>query len=174
MDLKPKALIFDDERVYREAMRLVWEAAGVQVYVAKSATEGETLFRLLVPDLVILDVLMPWMNGLELIGKLRGLVGWEHVPIIVASALGLGANREAEMDAGANANLSKPFSSRKLRMMVRRFLPLAKTGELVPAAEQLAGDCRFLVSRERSLAPCSCHAPGLCNGAMSSASEPVK
>jgi DNA-binding response OmpR family regulator len=134
MDSKPKALIVDDERIYCEAMRLVLEAAGVQVYVANSATEAETLFRLLVPDLVILDVLMPGMSGLELIGKLRGLVGWEHVPIVVASALGLRANREAALDAGANAYLSKPFSSRELRMTVRRFLPLAKTGELTPAA----------------------------------------
>ena len=134
MDLKFKALIVDDERIYCEAMRLVLEAAGVQVYVANSAAEAEMLFRLLVPDLVILDVLMPGMSGLELIGKLRGLVGWEHVPIVVASALGLRANREAALDAGANAYLSKPFSSRELRMTVRRFLPLAKTGELIPAA----------------------------------------
>lgn len=134
MDFKPKALIVDDERVYCEAIRLVLEAAGVLVYVASNAAEAETLFRLLVPDLVILDVLMPGMNGLELIGKLRGVVGWEHVPVIVASALGLRANREAALDAGANAYLAKPFSSRELRMMVRRFLPLAQTGALPPAA----------------------------------------
>ncbi len=134
MDFKPKALIVDDERVYCEAIRLVLEAAGVLVYVASNAAEAETLFRLLVPDLVILDVLMPGMNGLELIGKLRGIVGWEHVPVIVASALGLRANREAALDAGANAYLAKPFSSRELRMMVRRFLPLAQTGALPPAA----------------------------------------
>jgi DNA-binding response OmpR family regulator len=61
-------------------------------------------------------------------------LGREHVPIVVASALGLRANGEAALDAGANAYLSKPFSSRELRMTVRRFLPLAKTGELIPVA----------------------------------------
>lgn len=134
MDRKPTVLIVDDEKSYCEAMRDVLEDAGVRVHVANNASAAETLFRLLVPDLVILDVMMPGMSGLDLIGKLHAFVGWERVPIVVASALGLRANREAALNAGANSYLAKPFSSSELRAAVRRFLPLAQTGALPPAA----------------------------------------
>jgi DNA-binding response OmpR family regulator len=78
--------------------------------------------------------MMPGMSGLELIPKLRAFVGWESVPIVVASALGTRANREAAMKAGADAYLAKPFASKELRDVVRRYLPLAQTGALPPAA----------------------------------------
>jgi len=130
----PTVLVVDDENAYCEALRDVLEAAGAHVSVANNARAAETLFRLLVPDLIILDVMMEGMCGPELIGRLRAITGGEHVPIVVASALVLKVDRAAAMRAGASAYLSKPFSSKELRAMVRRFLPLAKTGVLTPAA----------------------------------------
>jgi two-component system OmpR family response regulator len=128
-----KVLIVDDNETCCEAIRYVLEAAGANVYAASDAPAAETLFRILVPSLVILDVRMPGMSGLELIGRLRSFVGWEHVPVIVASALDRAADRIAAFNAGADGYLAKPFSARELRAMARRFLPLAKTGAL-PAA----------------------------------------
>jgi CheY-like chemotaxis protein len=134
MNRKPRVLIVDDEKAYCEAMRDVLEDAGVHVYLANNAPAAETLFRILVPDLVLLDVMMPGMSGLDLIPKLRAFVGWESLPIVVASALGTRATREAALSAGANAFLAKPFASKELRDVVRRYLPLAQTGALPPAA----------------------------------------
>jgi DNA-binding response OmpR family regulator len=130
----PTVLVVDDENAYCEALRDVLEAAGAHVNVANNARAAEALFRLLVPDLVILDIMMAGMCGPELIGRLRAIMGGEHVPIVVASALVLKADRAAALRAGANAYLSKPFNSKELRAMVRRFLPLAKTGALTPPA----------------------------------------
>jgi CheY-like chemotaxis protein len=130
----PTVLVIDDENAYCEALRDVLETAGAHVNVANNARAAETLFRRLVPDLVILDVMMAGMCGPELIGSLRAIMGGEHVPIVVASALVLKADRDAAFRAGASAYLSKPFNSKELRAMVRRFLPLAKTGALTPAA----------------------------------------
>jgi DNA-binding response OmpR family regulator len=73
------------------------------------------------------------MSGLDLIRKLRALAGQEHVPIIVASALALLADRDAALGAGASAYLVKPFASKELRDAVRRLIPLAPTGALTPA-----------------------------------------
>lgn len=130
----PTVLVVDDENAYCEALRDVLETAGAHVNVANNARAAETLFRRLVPDLVILDVMMAGMCGPELIRGLHAIMGGEHVPIVVASALVLKADRDAAFRAGASAYLSKPFSSKDLRAMVRRFLPLAKTGALKPAA----------------------------------------
>jgi DNA-binding response OmpR family regulator len=133
-DRKPRVLIVDDETDYCEAMQDVLENAGANVFIANDAYSAQTLFRLMVPDLLILDVMMPGMSGLELVGMLQAQVGWEQVPVIVASALAQSADRIAALDAGADAFLAKPFCSSELRAIARRFLPLAKTGELVSAA----------------------------------------
>jgi len=128
-----KVLVVDDEKAYCGAIHDVLEAAGAQVYLANNASGAETLFRLVVPDLVILDVMMPGMSGLDLIRKLRAIVGQEQVPIIVASALTLPVDRDAALGAGASAHLAKPFTSKELRDAVRRLIPLAQTGVLTPA-----------------------------------------
>jgi len=129
-----KVLIADDEKAYCQAMREVLEAAGAHVFLANNASAAETLFRLMVPDLVILDVMMPGMSGLDLIRRLRAIVGQEHVPIIVASALAQQVDRDAALGAGASAHLAKPFTTKELRDAVRRLIPLAQTGALSPAA----------------------------------------
>jgi DNA-binding response OmpR family regulator len=134
MECHLKALVVDDEETYSEAVRLVLEAAGVQVCVANDAYSAETLVRLLMPDLVILDLLVHGVSGLDLIPKLRAIAGWEKVTIVVASAMALKADRDAALAAGADAYLAKPFGSKELRAMARQFLPLAKTGALTPAA----------------------------------------
>jgi len=130
----PTVLVVDDEKSYCDALRDVLEAAGAHVYLAINASAAETLFRLLVPDLLILDVMMPGMCGLDLIGRLRAIVGWEDVPIVVASALAFKVDWDAALGAGASAHLAKPFSSKELRDAVRRLIPLAQTGVLTPAA----------------------------------------
>jgi len=129
-----KVLVVDDEKAYCGALHDVLEAAGARVFVANSAPSAETLFRVMRPDLVILDVMMPGMSGLDLIRKLRAIVGQEHVPIIVASALALRVDRDAALEAGASAHLAEPFTTKELRDAVRRLIPLAQTGTLTPAA----------------------------------------
>ena len=128
-----KVLVADDEKAYCLAMRDVLETAGAHVYLANNASVAEMLFRVIRPDLVILDVMMPGMSGLELIRKLRAIVGQEHVPIIVASALALGVDRDGAFEAGASSHLAKPFTTKELRDAVRRLIPLAQTGVLSPS-----------------------------------------
>jgi DNA-binding response OmpR family regulator len=128
-----KVLIADDEKAYCGAIRDVLEAAGAHVYLAYNATSAETLFRVMAPDLVIVDVMMPGMSGLDLIRKLRAIKGQEHVPIIAASALALQVDRESALGAGASVHLTKPFTAKELRDAVRGLIPLAKTGALTPA-----------------------------------------
>lgn len=127
-------LIVDDEKAYCGAMREVLEQAGAHVYLAYNAASAEALFRVMVPDLVIADVMMPSVSGLDLIRKLRAIERTEHAPIIVASALALPVDRDAAMKAGASSYLAKPFTSKELRDAVRLLIPLPQTGVLTPVA----------------------------------------
>lgn len=128
MERKPTALVIDDDRAYSQAMCDVLETAGVKMYVAVDAADAETLLQFLVPDLLIVDVKMPGMNGLDLVRRLRATAGWEQVPIIMASGLWLREDRDAALAAGANAHLAKPFNSEELLAMAGKFLPLVQTG----------------------------------------------
>ncbi len=134
MERRPTALVIDDDKAYSQAICDVLEVAGVRMYLAVDAADAETLLQFLLPDLLIVDVMMPGMNGLDLVGRLRATAGWEKVPIVVASGLWLQEDRDAAFAAGANAHLAKPFNSEELLAMARRFLPLVQTGALPPAA----------------------------------------
>lgn len=129
-----KVLIVDDEQAYCVAMSDVLEFAGADVRVANTADEGETLFRLVEPDLVIMDLLMPGAGGCDLIRRLRAAEGQGHVPVIVASGMTSLKDRNAALEAGADFFIIKPFMPKELRDAVRRLIPLPKTGVLTPAA----------------------------------------
>ena len=127
-----KVLIVDDEPAYCVAMSDVLECAGADVRVANAAEEAETLFHQVRPDIVILDLLMRGGPSTELIRRLRVTEGQKRVPIIVASGMAGVQDRNAALDAGANAFILKPFMPKELRDAVRRLIPLPETGALRP------------------------------------------
>lgn len=126
-------LIVDDDKAYCEAMHDMLEIAGANVRVANTADEAETLFRLVEPDLVIVDLLMPGAGGCNLIRRLRAAEGQGHVPVIVASGMTTLKDRNAALEAGADSFIIKPFMPKELRDAIRRLIPLPKTGVLTPA-----------------------------------------
>lgn len=74
------------------------------------------------PDLVILDVMMPGLNGYEACGKLKGDPATKHVPVLMISAKVQQADRLSGLEAGADAYLGKPFENSELLRQVRRLL----------------------------------------------------
>ena len=128
-----KVLVVDDEQAYCVAMSDVLEFAGADVRVANTADEAETLFLLIQPDLVIVDLLMRGAGGCDLIRRLRAAEGRGHVPVIVASGMTAMQDRNAALEAGADSFIIKPFMPKELRDAVRRLIPLPQTGVLTPA-----------------------------------------
>jgi len=100
------------------------------VSVAPEAASAGVLLRLLKPELLIIDVRMKGLDGLDTVRRLRQQPKWGGVPVIVASTFLLKTDQEAVIQAGADAYLSKPFSAKELRLILRRFLDLPKTGSL--------------------------------------------
>ncbi len=122
--LKPIILIVDDERPYVDLLGELLEKYGLEAQTAYDA--GDALFRLKAkkPDLILMDLKMPQMDGISLIDRLRSNRKWQKIPIIVVSAKTGREDQKAALDAGANRFLTKPFSSKDLRTVLREFVAL--------------------------------------------------
>ncbi len=115
-------LVIDDERSFCDVVSEILDSYGYRVHQAYSAAQAEELLRSIHPDLMILDIMMPDVDGLTLIRRLRRDPAHTGTPIIVSSAKFLAEDRAAAMEAGANAYLSKPFSARDLKEAIDRLI----------------------------------------------------
>ena len=111
---KYKILIADDEKKIREAIRDYLEAKGFSVILAKDGAEAAEKAADEALDLIILDVLMPNMNGIEACKEIRE---FSDVPIVFLSALGEEADLLKGFGAGADDYVVKPFFSKELMMI---------------------------------------------------------
>jgi two-component system KDP operon response regulator KdpE len=116
-----RVLVVDDEAPIRRTMRANLEARGYVVDLAETGEEALQLAARHHPDVVLLDLGLPGMDGL---GVIDGLRGWSQVPIVVLSARGSERDKVAALDAGADDYVSKPFGMdellARLRAAVRR------------------------------------------------------
>jgi len=112
----PSIVVIDDEPQIRRFLRAALAGQGYRVYEA--STGGDALVEVASrqPDVVILDLGLPDMDGLDVIRKVRE---WSAVPVIVLSARGQEADKVAALDAGADDYLSKPFSVGELMARMR-------------------------------------------------------
>ena len=79
---------------------------------------------------MLLDIMMPEIDGLTVIRRIRSHPDWTDIPVIVVSAKVLSEDRSAALNAGANAFLPKPFSAHDLRVALRQFVAVPDTGKL--------------------------------------------
>ena len=115
----PKILIIDDELQIRRALRLSLEAHGYEVVDAITAHEGLALVASARPDLLILDLGLPDMDGLDAIKKLRE---WNQTPVIVLTVKNSEQDKIDLLDAGANDYVTKPFGMGELLARMRAVL----------------------------------------------------
>jgi two-component system KDP operon response regulator KdpE len=151
-----RVLIVDDEPAIRRYLRTALGAHGYQISEAANGQEGLAAVALQRPDLVILDLGLPDLDGVEVARRLRE---WTQVPIIILSVRGQEAGKIAALDAGADDYLTKPFGAGELlarmRVAVRRSAspsaePVFTQGDLrVDLARRLVS----VAGREVSLTP---------------------
>ena len=116
-------LVVEDEPGIREMVSLALEPAGYHVRVAEDGQEGLKLFFSCQPELVLLDIMMPKMDGWKLLERIREV---SDVPVIVLTALGQESNRVRGLRSGADDYLVKPFSLRELVARVETVLRRGK------------------------------------------------
>ncbi len=113
---KYKLLVIEDEANILSFVRTILEANNYQVIVARSCGEGKLMYSSHIPDLVVLDLGLPDMDGLEFIRHIRG---FSTVPIIVLSARTQESDKVSALDLGANDYITKPFGTEELLARVR-------------------------------------------------------
>ena len=134
MTAGPRVLVVDDEPQLQRALTTNLRARGYEV---DNASTGEKALELAArhrPDVVILDLGLPGIDGIEVT---RGLRGWSQVPILVLSARGGEAAKVAALDAGADDYVTKPFGMdellARLRAALRRSTPAEEDAIVVTA-----------------------------------------
>ena len=121
MRMAARVLVIDDEPMIRWSIARTLQASGHEVTVCDSAAEGMALFRLLHPQVVLVDLRLPDANGATLVRAIHGESG-QKTPIIVMTAFEEDCSAEAAMQLGAFAYLRKPFDFDALDGLVRRAL----------------------------------------------------
>lgn len=117
-----KVLIAEDEESIVVSLEFLMRNDGYEV---RAVTRGDELLACIedfLPDLILLDVMLPRRNGFELCMEIRGNAAWPAMKIIMISAKGRDAEVQRGLDAGAHAYVTKPFSTSELRELVRRLI----------------------------------------------------
>lgn len=117
-----KVLVVDDSDDTRDMMAKLLELESFAVVTAQDGLDALDVAAHEQPDLIITDVNMPNLNGIEMIRELRKRPGFSRVPIIAITAYGNGVAKEA-LEAGANGAATKPVQFTELVDRIRRLLP---------------------------------------------------
>jgi two-component system response regulator MprA len=122
---KPHVLVVDDDRAVRESLRRSLEFNGYRVSMASDGAEALAGIGTVKPDVVVMDVMMPRLDGIEATRALRA--AGHDVPILVLTARDAVGDRVDGLDAGADDYLTKPFALQellaRLRALLRRVVP---------------------------------------------------
>ncbi|MBW4576136.1 MAG: response regulator [Aphanothece sp. CMT-3BRIN-NPC111] len=137
-----KILVVDDDKTLQTILRLYLEKRGYEVKLASSGIEALTVFEQDPPDLVVSDIMMPEMNGLEFCRRLRSTRLGQLVPFIFLSAKGELEDRIEGHSTGADDYLTKPFEARELVAKIEAQLERSRRihSEMVRLMQQLATD----------------------------------
>jgi CheY-like chemotaxis protein len=115
-------LVCDNEQVLRGLVRASLEGNGYTLVEARDGDEAVEQARLVRPDLILLDMMMPGRTGLEVLADLRRDPDLRGIPVVMLTARAQATDREAALLAGADRFLTKPFSPLELASVVKELL----------------------------------------------------
>ena len=138
----------DDDRTLREIEVYTLEQTGFQ---ARGFADGPSMLKALnteIPELIVLDIMMPEMDGTEVLKKLRSVAKHKDIPVIMATAKGTEMDKIIGLNSGADDYLVKPFGV--MEMVARVNAVLRRTSKDVPSTEMVVGDI-LLKDREHKV-----------------------
>ena len=151
-----RILVVEDEPAIAELITLNLRHDGHEVQVAGSSQDAEAAIRLALPDLVLLDWMLPKLSGIEVCRRLRRMPETQNVPIIMLTARGEEEDRVRGLETGADDYVTKPFSPRELVARVgavlRRVRP-ALAGEALIYADLEMDTVGHKVKRNGKMVP---------------------
>jgi DNA-binding response OmpR family regulator len=133
-------LVVDDDLTVRDVVRRYLERAGHRVLVAGDGAEALRLIGDSRPDLVVLDIMLPGVDGIEVCRRTRRT---SSVPIVMLTALGEEEDRVLGLQLGADDYVTKPFSPRELALRVESVLRRSRSAAPAASGELIDGDLRL-------------------------------
>lgn len=119
-------LVIEDDETMRNALKRIFEADGMNVKTAADGTQLTVVLDDTPIDLIILDIGLPWINGLELAKLLKEHEDLKHIPLIFVSGKTTELDVKRGFDAGADDYIKKPFDIDKMKKTVHTLLKLSK------------------------------------------------
>lgn len=123
--MTPKVLVIEDDEANRRILEMALRGLGCEVTLALNGEEGLAKARAIQPDLVLMDVMMPKMSGLDTLQKIRQEATLAKVPVVVVSAKAADQDRANAIKAGANEFVTKPFRVKTIQDVVEKYITRA-------------------------------------------------
>ena len=118
-----RVLYVEDNEYNRKIVRQLLSRTSYRLLEAMDGEEGVALAQRELPDLILMDVQLPKLSGLDATRRLRADPRTAHIPLVVVTSFALSGDGQRAMDAGASAYLAKPYSPRDLLALIRKLLP---------------------------------------------------
>ena len=116
-------LVVEDQEDNRRIIRDLLSSAGYEVIEAVTGKEGVAAAESHRPDLILMDIQLPELDGYEATRQIKANPNLHHIPIIVVTSYALSGDDVKAFEAGCDAYVSKPFSPRALLAKIREYLP---------------------------------------------------
>jgi signal transduction histidine kinase len=145
MESEKVILIVDDEKIGRDTLEALLYAQGYHLIFAGDGAEALSIVAEFEPDVILLDVMMPALDGFEVCRRLKANPRWRYIPVILVTALDSQEDLLMGIEAGADDFLSKPVNGLKLRARIRSMLRLKQQFDELKATLLLREDLTNMI-----------------------------
>ncbi|MFO7682121.1 MAG: hybrid sensor histidine kinase/response regulator, partial [Chloroflexota bacterium] len=145
MNEKPVVLIVDDDPTARQATKMLLLQQGYALYFAANGAEALACVPAVNPDVILLDVMMPGMDGFAVCEALKTAVSTQHIPIVLVTGLDSKEDLARGLDAGADDFIRKPVNGMELRARVRSMLRIKQRHDDMQTLMQLRQDLADMI-----------------------------
>ena len=121
-----RILVVEDQEDNRRIIRDLLMSAGYELIEAATGEEGIAMATAHRPDLILMDIQLPVLDGHEATRRIKQNPDLSHIPLIVVTSYALSGDDQKAMAAGSDGYVAKPFSPRQLLATIRKFLPEAQ------------------------------------------------
>ena len=120
--MSQRILVVEDNEDNRRIVRDLLTSVGYEILEALTGEEGVTAAAAHIPDLILMDIQLPGLDGYETTRRIKANPALEHIPIIAVTSYALSGDDVKAFEAGCNGYVSKPFSPRALLAKIREYL----------------------------------------------------
>jgi two-component system, OmpR family, phosphate regulon response regulator PhoB len=148
-DLLKRILVVDDEKDVTELLDYKFRQAGYSVRALNDPLRAIGLARDFRPDLILLDLMMPELTGIQLLRMIRSDALLQDTPVILLTAKGETVDKVRGLETGADDYVTKPFDARELLLRVQSLLRRTKSAAAKPSTRLVAGDLLLDIERHQ-------------------------